>query len=112
METPSLVMVGAPHFLSSTPFRPATQQKTVETFDAAGRRTGTEVTTEPGGGSLLERSLASGGVLLLRLAVVAAAAYLAGALVFRTMSGTFPSEIGGVKFAEEADVGLDKLTSG
>ena len=84
----------------------------METFDAAGHRTGTEVTTEPGGGSLLERSLASGGVLLLRMAVVAAAAYLAGALVFRTMSGTFPSEIGGVKFAEEAAVGLEKLTPG
>ena len=101
-----------PGSLFRDPFRPAVQEKTVATFDATGNRTGTVVTTEPGGGSLIERSLASGGVLLLRLAVVAAAAYLAGALVFRTLSGTFPSEIGGVKFAEEAAVGLDKLTSG
>lgn len=79
----------------------------METFDANGVKTGSEVTTAPAGGSLVERSMAAGGVLLLRLAVVSAAAYLAGALVFRTMSGTFPSEIGGVKFAEEAAVGLE-----
>ncbi|HJV08521.1 MAG TPA: hypothetical protein VJ653_02545 [Acidimicrobiales bacterium] len=91
------------------PFTGAQERTTVETFDAAGNRTGTEVTTSPAGGSLIERSLASGGVLLLRLAVVAAAAYLAGALVYRTMSGTFPSEIGGVKFAEDAAVGLEKM---
>jgi len=90
------------------PFTAATERTTVETFDAAGNRTGTEVTTEPAGGSLIERSLAAGGVLLLRLAVVSAAAYLAGALVYRTMSGTFPSEIGGVKFAEDAAVGLER----
>src|SRR5689334_6664049 len=75
-----------PSSLFRDPFRPATQQKTVETFDAGGNLTGTVATTEPGAGSLLERSLASGGVLLLRLAVVAAAAYLGGALVFRTIS--------------------------
>jgi ABC-type transporter Mla subunit MlaD len=90
------------------PFTPAVEKKTVETFDAGGVKTGTEVTTGPAGGSLIERSMAAGGVLLLRLAVVAAAAYLAGALVFRTISGTFPTEIGGVVFAEAAG-GLDKL---
>ncbi len=52
--------------------------------------------------------MAAGGVLLLRIAVVSAAAFLAGALVFRTISGTFPSEIGGVVFAEAAG-GLEKL---
>ena len=90
------------------PFIGAEERKTVETFGADGRLTGREVTTSPSGGSLVERSLAAGGVLLLRLAVVSAAAYLAGALVYRTMSGTFPSEIGGVKFAEDAAVGLEK----
>lgn len=92
------------------PFTGAEERRTVETFDPAGTLTGREVTTSPAGGSLIERALGAGGVLLLRLAVVSAAAYLAGALVYRTMSGTFPSEIGGVKFAEEAAVGLDKLT--
>lgn len=91
------------------PFIGAEERRTVETFDAGGTLTGREVTTSPAGGSLIERSLAAGGVLLLRLAVVAAAAYLAGALVYRTMSGTFPSEIAGVKFAEEAAAGLGKL---
>lgn len=91
------------------PFTPAVERRTVETFDAAGNRTGTEVTTSPASGSLVERSLAAGGVLLLRLAVVSAAAYLAGALVYRALSGTFPSAIGGVVFAEDATLGLDKL---
>lgn len=90
------------------PFIGAEERKTVETFGPDGALTGREVTTSPSGGSLIERSLAAGGVLLLRLAVVSAAAYLAGALVYRTMSGTFPSEIGGVKFAEDAAVGLEK----
>jgi hypothetical protein len=90
------------------PFTGAQERRTVETFGADGTLTGREVTTSPSGGSLVERSLAAGGVLLLRLAVVSAAAYLAGALVYRTMSGTFPSEIGGVKFAEDAAVGLEK----
>jgi len=96
-----------PSSLFRDPFTAASETRTVETFDAKGVKTGTEVTTGPAGGSLVERSMAAGGVLLLRLAVVSAAAYLAGALVFRTLSGTFPSEIGGVKFAEEAAVGLE-----
>ena len=89
------------------PFIGVEERKTVETFGPDGRMSGREVTTSPSGGSLVERSLAAGGVLLLRLAVVSAAAYLAGALVYRTMSGTFPSEIAGVKFAEDAAVGLE-----
>jgi hypothetical protein len=107
-----IVVVGPalwhPASLFRDPFRPAVETKTVETFDANGVNTGTEVTTGPAGGSLIERSMAAGGVLLLRIAVVAAASYLAGALVFRTISGTFPSEIGGVVFAEAAG-GLEKL---
>jgi hypothetical protein len=90
------------------PFIGAEERRTVETYGPDGTLTGREVTTSPSGGSVVERSLAAGGVLLLRLAVVSAAAYLAGALVYRTMSGTFPSEIGGVKFAADAAVGLDK----
>lgn len=90
------------------PFIGAQERRTVETFGADGRLVGREVTTSPSGGSLVERSLGAGGVLLLRLAVASVAAYLAGALVYRTMSGTFPSEIGGVKFAEGAAVGLEK----
>jgi ABC-type transporter Mla subunit MlaD len=97
-----------PASLFRDPFRPAVETRTVETFDAKGVKTGTEVTTGPAGGSLIERSMASGGVLLLRVAVVAVAAYLAGALVYRTISGTFPTEIGGVVFAEAAG-GLEKL---
>lgn len=73
--------------LFDDPFVGQVERQTVETFDAGGRLTGTVVTTEPAG-SWLERSLGPGGVLLLRVAVVAVAAFLAGALVYRTASGT------------------------
>jgi hypothetical protein len=104
---PALWHLGA---LFKNPFTTSVQRTTVETFDAHGNRIGTVVTTAPAGGSVLERSLASGGVLLLRLAVVAVAAYLSGALVYRTASGSFPSRIGGVEFAEQTGAGLAKLS--
>jgi outer membrane murein-binding lipoprotein Lpp len=95
--------------LFDDPFVGQVQRRTVETFDAAGRLTGTEVTTAPAG-SWLERSLGPGGVLLLRMAVVAVAAFMAGALVYRTATGSFPSEIAGVIFADKTGAGLDELT--
>jgi outer membrane murein-binding lipoprotein Lpp len=107
-----VVVVGPalPHLgsLFDDPFEAQVERRVVETFDAAGHSTGRTVTTAPAG-SLMERALAAGGVLLLRIAVVAAAAFLAGAVVYRTGSGNFPSEIGGVKFAEQASAGLDEL---
>lgn len=102
---PALAHMGT---LFKNPFTVPVERKTVETFDEHGTRTGTQVTTEPAG-SFVERALSSGGVLLLRIGVVAAAAFLAGALVDRTMSGSFPSEIAGVKFAEQAGAGLEDL---
>jgi len=95
--------------LFDDPFGGQVERRTVETFDPTGDKTGTEVTTEPAG-SWLERSLGPGGVLLLRLAVVAVAAFLAVALVYRTASGSFPLEVAGVRFAEETSAGLDELT--
>jgi len=95
--------------LFDDPFGGQVERRTVETLDAGGRVTGTVVTTEPAG-SWLERSLGPGGVLLLRVAVVAVAAFLAGALVYRTASGNFPLEVAGVKFADKASAGLDELS--
>lgn len=94
--------------LFDNPFVGQVQRKTVETFDAGGTRTGVVVTTEPAG-SWLERSLGPGGVLLLRLAVVAVGAFMAGALAYRTASGNFPTEVAGVVFGEKAAGGLDEL---
>lgn len=102
---PALAHMGT---LFKNPFTVPVERRTVETFDAHGTKTGTQVTTAPAG-SFVERALSSGGVLLLRIGVVAAAAFLAGALVDRTMSGSFPSEIAGVKFAEQAGAGLEEL---
>jgi uncharacterized coiled-coil protein SlyX len=108
-----VVVVGPalPHLgsLFDDPFQAQVERRVVENFDAGGHSTGRTVTTAPAG-SLMERALAAGGVLLVRLAVVAAAAFLAGAVVYRTGSGNFPSEIGGVKFAEQASAGLDELS--
>jgi hypothetical protein len=95
--------------LFDDPFAGRVERRTVETLDASGRVTGTVVTTEPAG-SWLERSLGPGGVLLLRVAVVAVAAFMAGALIYRTASGNFPTEVAGVKFAEKTTGGLDELT--
>jgi hypothetical protein len=96
--------------LFDDPFVGQVQRKTVATFDASGNATGTVVTTEPAG-SWLERSLGPGGVLMLRVAVVAIAAFMAGALVYRTASGTFPLEVAGVVFADKTSAGLDELTA-
>lgn len=95
--------------LFADPFVAPVERRTVETHDASGRVTETVVTTAPAG-SWLERSLGPGGVLLLRVAVVAVAAFMAGALVYRTASGNFPTEVAGVKFAEKATGGLEELT--
>ncbi len=95
--------------LFDDPFGGQMERRMVETLDAEGRLTGTVVTTEPAG-SWLERSLGPGGVLLLRLAVVAVAAFMAGALVYRTASGNFPLEVAGVVFADKTSAGLDELT--
>jgi hypothetical protein len=108
-----LIVIVAPAALHSgslfdDPFVGRTERKTVETFDAGGAPTGREVTTEPAG-SWLERSLGPGGVLLLRLAVVAVAAFMAGALAYRTASGNFPTEVAGVVFGEKTAGGLDEL---
>ncbi len=95
--------------LFDDPFVPRVERRTVETFDANGRATGTVVTTQPAG-SWVERSLGPGGMLLLRVALVAVAAFMAGALVYRTASGSFPIEVAGVKFAEKTTGGLEELT--
>lgn len=73
-----------------------TVTKRVEKTEVDGRKT-VEETTSDDPGSLLERSLAAGGLLLMRLGVVAGAAFLAGAVVQRTMLGHFALELGPLK---------------
>ena len=59
----------------------------------------TTTTTKPRARSLLDRGFAPGGLLLLRIAIAAAAAFLAGAVTQRVLLGRYDIELGpgGVK---------------
>lgn len=59
-----------------------------------------ERTTEPGDDPLIERALAPGGLLLVRLGIAALAAFLAGAVVQRTLLGRFGIKVGGLEVPE------------
>jgi hypothetical protein len=75
------------------PFRAGTTTKTVTTT-VGNETTKTETTTSPSAQSLLDRGLATGGLLLLRLGIVALAAFLAGAVVQRIKLGDFALKLG------------------
>lgn len=67
----------------------------------------TTTTTTPRARSLLDRTFAPGGLLLLRIAIAAAAAFLAGAVTQRVLLGRYDIEVGptGVKFGDLGDLG-------
>jgi hypothetical protein len=97
------------------PFEPSqTVKRVVKT--GAGE---TEVTTTTGEAdrSFLERSLAAGGLLLLRIGVVAFAAFLAGAVVQRTLMGDFALKLGPLEIpqlkraADESERALGEIQS-
>jgi hypothetical protein len=67
------------------------------------RPNGTQVrktTTSEAERSFVERSLAAGGLLLLRLGAVALAAFIAGAVVQRAIMGRFDLKLGPLELAE------------
>lgn len=101
------VLVAAPvvgHWdeLWRDPFGPPPKVTTVEALDAKGSVIGTERTTEPASGSVIELALAPGGLVLVRLALVVVAAFVAGAIVKNVVLGRYPSKLAGVE--------LDPLT--
>jgi hypothetical protein len=71
---------------------PRTTVRVVKTAPG-GDKTVTE-TTSDANRSFLERSLAAGGLLLLRIGIVALSAFLAGAVVQRTLLGDFALKLG------------------
>ena len=77
----------------------------------------TTTTTKEADRSLLERSLAAGGLLLVRIGVVALAAFLAGAVVQRTLLGNFALKLGPLEIpelkraAEESERALGEIQS-
>jgi hypothetical protein len=92
------------------PTRPEIQTETKTVITAAPGPDGrpvesereTTTTTTPRARSLLDRGFAPGGLLLLRIAIAAAAAFLAGAVTQRVLLGRYDVEIGpgGVKLGD------------
>lgn len=107
--------------LGDDPFAPREQVETTETqeLDGAGEPTKTtkRTVTKPASESFLERALAPSGVLLLRLAVVAVAAVIAGAIAQRVVLGEYAFELAGLKvpqlstIADETEKSLGKVTA-
>lgn len=96
------------------PFEPASSVTTVVTEKPDGS-TETKTTTGEASRSFVERSLAAGGLLLLRIGIVALAAFLAGAVVQRTILGDFAMKLGPLevpklaKAAEASDKALEEI---
>lgn len=101
---PALLHVG--DVFAEDPFEPRKTTKTVVTQTGTETEK-TETTTAEADESLLERSLAAGGLLLFRVGIVALAAFLAGAVVQRTVLGNFAIKVGGVEVPELAAETLD-----
>ena len=55
------------------------------------------VTSKPADDSTLERALGEGGLLLVRVGIAAAAAFLAGAVVLRVLLGRYGFKAGGLE---------------
>lgn len=98
--------------LEDDPFSPGLQ--TTRTAVEGPMGTITTITEAPGDAALVEQIVGRGGLVLVRLAVVAGAAFLAGALVQRILLASFPIEVAGLKFPEVADAseeGLEEVSS-
>lgn len=101
------------HFAFDDPFEPGSQTEKVVTVEPDGKET-VQTTTSPADPSLAERALGDGGLLLLRLGVVALAAFLAGAVVQRTALARFDLKVAGLEIpdiTEAADKAIAALTA-
>jgi hypothetical protein len=81
----------------SHPFSDRSVAKTIETVAADGTRT---VETTWAEESVFDKALAGGGAVLVRLGMVVAAAFLAGAAAQRAYLAHFALELGPIKLAE------------
>ena len=86
--------------------------------ESAGRMTETTTTTGEAAGSFFERALAASGLLFLRLGLLLVAAFLAGAIVQRTLLGRFAFKLGPVEVpdlpqaAEASRDAINKIQAG
>ena len=76
------------------PFEAPRTRETVRMFGGGNKVTKRTVTTKDASRSLFERSLDEGGLLVFRLGVAAVAAFLAGALVQRSIMANFAVKLG------------------
>jgi hypothetical protein len=74
--------------------------RTPRTVQAGLVATSTTTTTNEANDSLLERALSTGGLVLFRLAIVAFAAFIAGAVVQRAILGRYTLKIGPLEFGD------------
>jgi hypothetical protein len=88
--------------LAADPFVP--RETTTRVVESGPQGETTTTTTQEADDSLVERLFSSGGLLILRLGLVAAAAFLAGAVVQRTLLGEFAIKIGPVDVPQLKDV--------
>jgi hypothetical protein len=92
-----------------------TPSTTVETTNAAITKgttaTETTTTTNEANDSLLERTLSTGGLILFRLAIVAFAAFIAGAVVQRAVLGRFALKIGPLQLDEISGATAESVTA-
>lgn len=114
-----VVLVVAPALTDAnfdTVYEPRTTVEEVVTRTTEG--TETRTTTKEADASPLERSLGDGGLVLARIAIVALVAFLAGAMVQRTLLGAYAFKAGGIEVpdlaeaANKTDEALAKLTAG
>jgi hypothetical protein len=109
-----VVWPGVAHLDLGDPYRARQQVSEKITTAANGTKT-TERTTSPAASGLLEQSLGSGGLLLLRLGIVAIAAFLAAAVTQRILLGQFAFKAAGFELSalgevtEAADMAIELL---
>jgi hypothetical protein len=78
---------------NQNPFTPRTTEEVV-TKEVAGKPTETTTTRKPESSGFVERALGNSGLFLLRVGIVALAAFLAAAVVQRTIMGDYALKVG------------------
>lgn len=93
--------------LEDDPFSPG--QETTRTTVEGPTGTTTTITETPSDVALVGQVLGRGGLVLVRLAVAAGAAFLAGAAIQRILLASFAIKVAGVEIPDVAKVGKETV---